>query len=917
MMKKFLSFITDHIASSVALVTLLLLVGCAEDVDFQPVSFSHPELIGQGVNFSTSMADQFTTRTTYRHDGSFNEEDLMTIYRQYSYDGGNTFVSDSAYRVYELKTKYATGTTFALETDWLPKVGETGYDPASGTDPARTIVQKEADSLTWENGKTVRFRSWSRSNLDNAISRSVSERNRYYPDYCIAEWVTVSGPTIDVPLTLKHQGCRIGFIAKAGNELCMAEICTDWEDYMWEDNADTHDHDESAAEHGKTEAQAKAEADSVIAVYNQMCMPAGVDIYRSLLTTMTKAKYEATTDFSRIHAETDGIVKLGDKTPEQIASDVQRPVFCSNDGRLYMVTIPYDMSNGPEKGEGLKLPACTRFRLYLYDVNDGDKANTNDYEAQYHILRLSDVKIWNTSTPRFPNGLELVPGNSYMFSVGYHYDHLTITPADNFSWVLQDAEPGTGTNEAVAQTPSAQPYKWWKDAIKNAIPKNISQSYNPVFHISTQTEFLEFIALVNGTAATMTSGLTQMLRPEKTYDKDNTAEKSDYRWYRTTDIDDNGKIIDGADSVTHAVAEAEGYIFYEHYHPANADQAAYSLEDYLRGPYSFFDEDLNRHFTVVLDNDLDFYDWKMTTIGDAAANPFRGVFDGGLHTLKNIYMNGGYMFGYCHDVAIRNLKIETVHNFMLLNTASAMRETGYGAYVVGVSIKAPSSGNPIARTLTGSSYVVGCIYQGRAGGAMVGTANNLNMVGNMMAASGLASGTGALLGSYASGSQAFFAPQNVESAKKLTWGSFMVNYYDITLSPGTTAVGGVADAYLPQEYIRGTYSYILKAKNDNLLSDEVPYERLTSKEMRRGYYGLAPWKALNYAIWKYNSYGSQVSEAHNCKAHFVNDNVGYAHTYPRLVAGEPDSDGTGDKGPADDTGYRNHYDDLNIFEQNN
>ena len=896
----------------------LLLTGCSEEDSVERLSPMQRDLIGQGVHFEASIADPYATRTTYRHDGSFNEEDIMTIYRQYSHDAGITFDPATAYRVYELKTKYATGTTFALETDWLPKEGETGYDPADGTTPERTFTQTEADSLTWENGKTVRFRSWSRSNLASAISNSASKKYTYYPDYCISEWVTVSGPTIDVPLTLKHQGCRIGFIAKSGNELCKAEICTDWHDYMWPDNSTDKEHDNSASEHGKTEAQARAEADAVIAVYNQMCMPAGVDISTSLLTTMTKNKYDTTTDFSMIHAATDGIVKLADKTPEEIASDVQRPVFCSNDGRLYMVSIPYNMSNDEHKGEGLKLPACTRFRLWIFDVNDGDKANTDNTEAQYHILTLSDVKIRNTNTPRYPEGLELVPGNSYMFSVGYHYDNLTVTPADNFSWEQQDAEAGSGTNEIVSQTPSDTPYKWWKDALVKAVPNNISQIYNPVFHIKTQAEFLEFINLVNGTATTKNSGLTQVLSPDKTYDKDHPAVKSDYRWYPSDYVED-GKIVHDheADSVTHAVAEAQGYIFYEHYHPANADQAAYSSEDYLRGPYSFFDEDLNRHFTVVLDNDLDFYDWKLTTIGNAAANPFRGVFEGGLHTLKNIYMDGGYMFGYCYDVAIRNLKIETVHNFMLLNTASAKKETGYGAYVVGISIKSPSSGNPVAASLYGSSYVVGCIYEGHAGGAMVGTADNLNMVGNMMAASGLPSGSGALLGSYVNSNDKFFAPQTVLSAKKLTWGRFMVNYYDKELSPGTTAVGGVADNYLPQEYIRGAHSHILKAKNDNLLTDEVPYEKLTTDQMREGYYGLAPWKALNYAIWKYNSYGAQVSEAHNCKAHFVNDNVGYAHTYPRLVPGEPDSDGTGDKGPADDTGYKGKYDDLNIFEQNN
>lgn len=719
---------------------------------------------------------------------------------------------------------------------------------------------------------------------------------RYYPDFCVSEWVTVSGPTMDIPLTLKHQGCRIGFVAKAGNELQKAEICTDWQDYMWQDNSNTNSNDESTSEHGKTEAQARAEAAAVKAVYDQMCMPSGVDVETSVLTTMTKALYDATTDFTTIHAKTesDGIVKINVKTPEEIRNDVQRPVFCANDGRLYMVTIPYDMSNDAKSGEGLKLPACTRIKVWIYDVNDGDRTNTGEgyYEANYHVFTLGDVKDKNGTKYMFPDGMELVPGNSYMFSIGYHYDNLTITPADNFSWAEQEAEDGTGDDETQTNT-ATNTYTWWKKAIKEAIPKNISQSFQPEFHISTQAEFLEFINLVNGTAASQTSGLTQMPRPEKRYNKDNPVLESDYRWYRTSDIE-GGKVIAGRDSVTHEVAISEGYIFYEHYHPANADQAAYSREDYLRGPYSFFDENLNRRFTVYLDKDLDFYDWKLTSIGNedpsvelgaTGSHPFRGIFDGQMHKLTNIYMDGGYMFKHCYDVAIRNLQIETVHDFKLVHTAQAANEsTGFGAYIVGISIKAPSSGNPIATTLKGSSYVVGCIYQGRATGAMVGTANNLNMYANMMAAEGLAPGSGALLGAYASGSTAFFAPQ---TGKKPTWGRFMVNYYDTSLSPYTTAVGGVDDNYKPQEYIRGAHSYILKAKNDNLLSDEVPYERLTTPLMIEGYYGLAPWKALNYALWMYNSVGSEVSEAHNCQGHFENNTVGYAHTYPRLVSGPP------------------------------
>ncbi len=879
----------------------VLLAGCSEDDD--TVSFAHSELMGRGVNFQTSIAEPFATRTTYRHDGSFNEGDLMTIYRQYSNDAGLTFDTSAAsltYRVYQYDTKYATGTDIALETDWKPKVGATGCTNSV------TFTQTAADSLTWENGKTVRFRAWSRSNLAGTLTSG--NKNSYYPDYCVSGWVTVSGPTLDVPMTLKHQGCRIGFIQKSGNVLYKAEICTQAADYMREDNSTT-----AAADEADKWAEAEAKAQAVADVYNKMCMPAGVDIETSLLKTMTKVKYnDANTDFKTIHAETDGIVTFGTQTAYDIANSVQRPVFTSNsDSRLYMVTIPYDMSNATTQGESLTLPAFTRFRIYIFDVNDGDRAQTDDYEATYHIFSLSDIKKSSTSDePLFPDGLELLAGYSYLFTVGYHYDQLTITPADSFSWIDGTDENGAGADATQAEGTSDN-YAWWKTAIKNAIPKTTSESYNPAFHISTPEQFLEFIKLVNGTAVVDSAKnglLTQVLDPYKTYTTASPATKADYRWYPASYVSD-GKVLNQhkADSLTHEEAEAQGFIFYEHYHPANADQAAYSIEDYLRGPYSFFDEDLNRHFMIYLDNDLDLYDWELNTIGGTYANgnTFRGLFDGQNHTISNIYMKDEYMFGDCYDVSIMNLNIETTHNFRLIRESKAANTTtGYGADFVAISLKAPSTGHPFADTVTGSSYMVGCFYEGQAGGAMIGTADNLYMYGNMVAATGLSFTKGALLGAYADSSNWFFAP-----LKKAVWGRFMVNYYDITLSPGVTAVGGIADAYyLPQQYIRGAESHILKAKNDNILADDVAYDLLTSDLMRRGYYGLAPWKAMNYAIYKYNS--TTVGSVSPCNAHFVANTVGYDHQYPELKAGAPNS-------TSDDTGYKDNYNSLNVLKQNN
>ena len=110
-----------------------------------------------------------------------------------------------------------------------------------------------------------------------------------------------------------------------------------------------------------------------------------------------------------------------------------------------------------------------------------------------------------------------------------------------------------------------------------------------------------------------------------------------------------------------------------------------------------------------------------------------------------------------------------------------------------------------------------------------------------------------------------------------------------------------------------------------MIADEVDYETKIKPYplMVEGYYGLAPWKAMNYAIWQYNEVGKIVSEPHNCKSHFVNDLVGYANVYPWRVVGEPNSDGVPDvskgyyPGPADDTGYLGKYDDLEVMKQNN
>ena len=56
---------------------------CTADDDML-LSPDQQEMIGQGIDFCTSIAEPFVTRATYQHNGSFNEGDQMRIFRQYA-----------------------------------------------------------------------------------------------------------------------------------------------------------------------------------------------------------------------------------------------------------------------------------------------------------------------------------------------------------------------------------------------------------------------------------------------------------------------------------------------------------------------------------------------------------------------------------------------------------------------------------------------------------------------------------------------------------------------------------------------------------------------------------------------------------------------------------------------------------------
>lgn len=896
----------------------VLLGGCSDDGLFDGLTPEQESLLGRAVNFNVSVADEFKTRATgysSNDNGSFNQNDRMRIYRNYWDKDNNKWSDDIAYRTYYYKYKYGAG-DIDLGKDWLPEKGRRGYDLRKNADETTSwqeFTQEENDSLTWDNGTTLRFRAWSLSNYHNALKNA--SNTYFYADFCVADWVNASGPTQGIPLVLKHQGSRLRFqMLDSGNEFNKIEICANidvngnpkpdaWKDYKYPDNHDVNDNDNSGTEAGKTDEQAQLECNLVTEAFMRMCMPAGVDMTTGHLLAVKSASWNnlTTTQVRALEDQDPSIfVKYGTLPPtgdaqtENISATVKHPFFSVINGYPNMITIPYDMSTDLDKqGEVITLPACTRFRVYLYDVNNGDGFGTSGYEGKYHIFALSDVKKKNENNqdvPAFPEGLKLEAGASYTFKVGYRYGGLYVVVDNDLSWENEEL-PDVNSNDENDNYLISSNYGWWKQAIHDAIPTG-TEDFNPVFRINDETEFYEFIRLVNGDAGEYGKN-HPLYRLVKSYKQipGGGVEPDEYGWSRT-----NSQF--NPDWVEESEAELEGYIFFDHYYAANADKPAYSDRDYLKGPYPFYDDNLRRNFNVILKNDLDLKDIPLASVGNTSATPFMGNFDGyyngQVHTIKNVNMNSGYIFGFIdgkatNGAAVTNLKIESVHNTALLNVGVNP------IYIAGISLHAPSSGNSIATSLsmasgvTGTSYVVGCIHVGDAGGPLVGTASDMNMFGCMQVAQGLGTG-GALIGTDAN-SPTVFKPQYSLSLQKTgtnvnakpSFKNFMCNYYDKTISSGAHAVGTTADDYSLLEYIRGSTTDILCAKNDLLLED-VSMSMILSKSNYYIYYGLAPWKAMNYAIYWYNkNRGSK----HPCNVHYESNSVGYNHRYPTLESQDP------------------------------
>lgn len=818
-------------------------------------------LLGRSVNFNASYVEPFLTKgTTYNSNGAVNSGDILTIYRQYSKDGGRTFdEADEAYRVYHFNARTASGGAVVLSREWMVKPGEYGRNNKNGT----PFVQTEADSLIWETNVTTRFRAWGLSNYAGALNNK-NAWSGFYPDFTVADWVPVSGPTEQLSLPLRHLGCRISFVPKPGNRLFKVQLCTEAKDYQWNDNAG-----EGADNPDKTDklANAKEIAQKVKEAYDKMCLPGGVDIETGSLLALSqtyKKAHPTGPDFQKANFEE--IFKQMVKYPavQDVATAAVRPEFALANNKMYMIAIPYDM----QTGHLLTLPAETRFRIYIRDVNGGDLDEGSEWEGseQYHIFSLSDIK-------GFEKGLQLQAGYSYEFTVGYHYNKLQIELSNTLSWNEQDAREGTATVQpGNIETPSTK-LKWWKDALQNAAESmNSSITYDPQFEISTAEEFKEFLQLVNGEGIP-TEPLYKASRAEVNPDRADDdsfkgAEKYIW-WYKSIDPSTHDTLF-----AIRSELEEAGYIFYKKYHPSDGDQTARVEESYLDGPYSFHDNRFDHGFTVKVMNDIDFTDYRFDApVGKDAAHPFGGIFrsaENQLYSLRNLNIEGDYLFGYVEKGAVIGLRIEGTHPIGIV-------DQGTEVYLLGLSLKAnsPQRGG-MAASLTGSSYVVGCIQEGSSGGPLVGSANNLMMYGCMQTLPGLHGG--ALLGGYAAGAKEFFKPLD-----KPKWGSLMCSYYDITRSTEAKPVGGKDYTYLPQQYVRGLRTTSLCGLKDFLLERPGHYDHLTA-DQKIEFYGLAPWRAMNAAIYAFNQ--TPLGQLTPCPVQFEMDQV-YTNRYPRLKAGKP------------------------------
>lgn len=870
-------------------IVALAFVSCTNRDDWDNMTPEQRSLIGKAVNFQPYISDfNINSRVgepSAVYNGGFNRGDMMYIYRQYADGNGGWIYGDGETvlpgTIYKYTTQYYGETGIFDKSSWKPYEGKKFSMKDGSFEYTSPKAITSSDSITWENGTTVRFRCWVLNSLCNSLEGDSYTVN--YPDYSVCDWVTVSGPTENIPMNMRHLGCRICFTPYGGNSFVNSDdfriqISTDWKDYMREDNADTDADD--ADDKAPTEDEAKQRAAEVKRIYEKMCFPAGVDMADFSLLACSKTHEKD----KREKVPYKNTYQHGKLSASDIATNVRRPEFIAYYGsNNYMVSIPYDMSSEND-GENITLPPYTRFRVYLRDVNQGDVLK-GQAESDYHIFVLSDAmgrdNKGNTVSSEHPfeDGLTLKAGNSYHFYVGYHYNGFTVTAADNFSWVEQDLADARAVDK-MQVAPVKEQFGWWHTGINEAIQrveKGDEKNYNPVFHITNEQEFIELIDIVNG-------NFTHDGQIHKYRQVDPQTKNVTIKWYKGDPIKDaTGTHYNW---ITQEEAEAQGYVFYNRYFPSDADRDAYSEIDVLDAPYSFFDTDVQRRFTVNLDHDLDLSDWALESIGKDLATAFAGNFDGKGHVINNVYIRkndcSNQLFGYAKDGVIKNIRLVSTHPVSICGTCDTER-------ILGCSVNAPSTTGALAERAIGTCYFVGCSHIGDTTKPLVADGDYFYMYGCMQAATGITAGA---LCAVNSGHTNSFVKSQGEYTEltNIYWGNFACNYFDTTLSPSAVAVTGMTgtDArYNRRQYIRGVSTNILCAKNDNLVDVKTDWKTLKDDSQRASLYGVAPWRAMNYAIQRYNKDASVLNK---CDMHYENNTTGYVHRYPALMPKVP---GTG------------------------
>lgn len=902
---------------TIILFTLCVLSGCNDDLTDDVLSPEQRELIGTAVNFEPYV-DVFQTRVktptgnSNNHEGGFNANDMMYIYRQYWDETQSKWVYKNPPGTIYKYTDVNLGESGVFDkTSWRVYEGKTFkfYDPeytnneSNRYDTSLSSEQQEhsylkklekGDSITWESGSTVRFRAWALSRMGNNLADKAGEpgvpQSINYPDYMVSDWVTVSGPTETIPIAMRHLGCRLGFIPRDDNQFVKIEISTDPADYMRDDNAQS-DADDALDKHPAATNPSNPEVNSaewcaaqVADAFDRMCWPAGVDM--ETLSLLTCAVNNEQTKYSYNSPElTNDFIKAKTKNADgsYTYTNVKHAQFySSSDSRYYLVSIPYDMVTK----EPITLPPFTRFRVWLRDVNNGD-AGTSENEGfstsenRYHIFQLSDVKKSGTNELAFPDGITMLSGHSSTFAVGYHYGHtLEIWAEDSFSWDECPLDPTTSTDEHKSEDePFAYSYSWWKSAITAAC-NNAKQgkAYKPEFTISDKNQLKELANLVNGSFRTSPEIFKEWVI---TTDENGKELSRELKWYTGTHVNGDGSVE--KDYVDKTYLEAMGYVFYDKYTPSIADRPATVEEDYLQAPFNFYDDQVKSRWTVTLAADIDLKDWKLPSIG-SADNPFCGYFDGAGYTLSNLFMNNGLLFGYAKNGTIANLLLQSTHPLSITGTCENER-------VIGCSVIAPSTTATLANKTLGYCYFVGCFHQGRSSSPLVNDSQDLGfeMYGCMQVNDGIASGSAALANITTSESIVARISDDVEH-DDIKWGKVSCNYYDTELSPGAVAFhtpSGNLSYFHRLQYIRGSKTHILCAKNDFLIDSKTEWDKL-EQERKDELYGVAPWRAMNYGIVVYNS--TVREDINRCKMHYEPaSTVGYVHLYPELKSDVPAS----------------------------